>query len=310
MKPAYVPLFLLLSAARGAVDIEGARVVEPLSSDDPSPIADVLTYVPDQHDCPLPCHTDYSNIHRWTLYYSVERFQRCEMPMLLHFSALRPLDDPQTDILIRACTLGPPRDDANDRTVLKATAMSIDNPKHSTELYQASLDIEPACAIDGKAISHGLSFATGGGEGLVPVQEITCLLDGIRDFFDTKDNCDETFLFAYNKNIVASLHIRAGLGKSTMSSAVRAVAGRLQTGGAIANQTVAQVCRIEKSSGITFGIFIDTTRDILKAQRVAAAWSQGSCVPETHIPPPLNEEVLEIDVFDIAATPLEVEDID
>ncbi|CAI4211294.1 unnamed protein product [Parascedosporium putredinis] len=101
---------------------------------------------------------------------------------------------------------------ATDRTVLKATAMSIDNPKHSTELYQASLDIEPACAIDGKAISHGLSFATGGGEGLVPAQEITSLLDGIRDFFDTKDNCDETFLFAYNKNIAASLHIGAGLG--------------------------------------------------------------------------------------------------
>jgi len=45
MKPAYIPLFLLFSAARGAIDIEGARVVEPLSSDDPSPIADVLTAI-------------------------------------------------------------------------------------------------------------------------------------------------------------------------------------------------------------------------------------------------------------------------
>ncbi len=39
-----------------------------LSDDDPSPINDPLTYVPEQHDCPSPCRLDYANVHRWTPY--------------------------------------------------------------------------------------------------------------------------------------------------------------------------------------------------------------------------------------------------
>lgn len=148
----------------GAINLDGARVVKPLSDGDPSPIDDPLTYLPEQHDCPLPCNVDYANVHKWTPYYSFSRLQRCELPMLLHFSALLPVDDPKTDVLIRSCTLGADNTSSSDRTIRNATSIPLDNPKLSAGLFQPSVNVAPACAVDGRkhAASCRLSPAAGG----------------------------------------------------------------------------------------------------------------------------------------------------
>jgi hypothetical protein len=65
---------------RSAIDIDGNQVVDPIAEEDPSPISDINTYYPQQHDCPLPC-TDYANIHSWVTYFSVDRLRRCPKPM-------------------------------------------------------------------------------------------------------------------------------------------------------------------------------------------------------------------------------------
>lgn len=63
--------FVLVSLALGAdlvrytINLDGSQAVEPASEDnpdDPSPIGDINTYQPDQHNCPPPC-VDYANIH-------------------------------------------------------------------------------------------------------------------------------------------------------------------------------------------------------------------------------------------------------
>src|SRR4051794_14143438 len=81
-----------LVMVHAAVNLDGSQAVDPVSEDDPSPIANPITYYPDQHDCPLPCSADISNVHKWTPYHSVDRLKRCELPMLLHFSVPLALD--------------------------------------------------------------------------------------------------------------------------------------------------------------------------------------------------------------------------
>lgn len=78
--PLLLSLIQTTRLVKAAIDIEGHRVVDPVGEDDFSPIADINTYYPDQHDCPLPC-TDYANIHSWIPYLSVERLKRCHEPM-------------------------------------------------------------------------------------------------------------------------------------------------------------------------------------------------------------------------------------
>jgi len=79
-QPLLLSLILASRLVDAAIDIEGLRVVDPVGEEDPSPIADINTYYPDQHDCPLPC-VDYANIHSWIPYLSVARLQRCHQPM-------------------------------------------------------------------------------------------------------------------------------------------------------------------------------------------------------------------------------------
>ena len=286
-----------------AIDLYGSKVVRPLSEEGPSPIEDVLLYVPDQRDCPLPCHLDFANAHKWTLYHSVDRLRRCELPMLLRFLVLRPLNDPDTDVLIRSCTLDTDPAAAGDINVINAVSIPIDNPKNGTDLFGASLDIALACAIDGKETSAELAVTTSGGSG-GSAEEMVGLLDGMRDFFDTKDNCDESVLLAYHKQTVVSIYIGPGLGKPTVASALEAVANRVQAGGDFtANRTVAQICGGDRGPATVFGLSIDTTGDFAAVQKTAASWSRGDCAVTGE-----DQEKLDVEIFDIASAPLEATD--
>lgn len=119
----------------------------PVTDDDGSPVP----YYPDQHDCPLPC-VDYSNMHSWIAYNTVERLKRCQEPMLLQLSVTHPLDDPATSILIRACTLGSgPAVKSIAATAENSTAtVPIENPKKADNIFEPSLDVAPAVVSTAK----------------------------------------------------------------------------------------------------------------------------------------------------------------
>jgi hypothetical protein len=93
------------SVVRSAIKTDGSSSVDPVYEDDPSPIGDIDTYYPDQHDCPLPC-ADFSNPHSWIPYLSPGRLERCKEPMLLQLSVSQPVDNPDSTIVIRSCTYG------------------------------------------------------------------------------------------------------------------------------------------------------------------------------------------------------------
>jgi len=306
MKSAHVFFLSTVATVFGAVNLDGSKALAPVLQDDPSPIADTLAYIPDQHDCPLPCRVDYANVHKWTPFYSVDRLQRCRAPMLLHFSVLRPLDDPATDVLIRACALGvDPAAAAGDRTVKAAMAAPIDNPKLGDELFVSRANAAPACAISGRETTSQLGLTAEGALRSTPAAKD--ILEGMRDFFAAADNCDETFLFAYHNQTVAGLYIGTGLGKQTVASSLQAVAGRLGAGDwALGNQTVAQICGGGgKGPETVFGVSIDTAGDLARVQKTAVAWSRGECVGGSA---PRQEETLVVRVFDIASAPLTDDD--
>jgi hypothetical protein len=251
--------------ARCAVDINGNQVTEPLESDDPSPIGDLRTYYPDQHDCPLTC-SDYANMHSWTPYISVERLQRCNEPMLLQFSVSKPLDDPKTTVLIRSCTL------EGQQLGNQTGVHSIENPKKNESLVESSLGTAPACFADGIETTRDLNFSAEG-SAKVNSTEVVKVLEGLQKFFEAKDNCDENVVFTYYKNTVASMYIGNGYGKATVSSLLDAA----KLSGVGSASTVAQICGSGGLPGGALGLFIDGSGDLVAAQRAAAAWSNGEC---------------------------------
>lgn len=234
---------------------------------DPSPIGDLTTYYPDQHDCPLPC-VDYANVHSWITYLSVKRLHRCKEPMLLQLSVTQSLAKSTSHTLIRSCTLGEQSPSILATSVNGSSNLEpVENPKKASDLFEGSLDIAPACSFIGIELSGELGLIASSGGGLADGGEVTGILKGLQEFFETPDNCDETFAFAYHGQMVASVYIGPGLGKPTVTSVLETLAARWEGGGPVSNRTVAQLCGSERDSTRIFGIAIDTTGDLAAVRK-------------------------------------------
>lgn len=281
---------------RSALNLDGTQAVDPaiVEEDDPSPISDPNTYHPDQYDCPLAC-VDYANTHSWTPYLSVACLHRCKEPMLLQFSVTQPLDENNSTILIRSCTLGP-----RPQGPKTATLPRVKNPKLGSNLFEGgSLDLAPACATEGTETDLRLQLGTSHGEGNTEdSSKAADLLEGMLDYFAADDNCDENFLFAYHQKTVASLYIGAGLGKPTVASALEALAGHLRSSTSIPDYTVAQLCGNGRRPERVFGISIGTTGDLAAVQSAAFEWSKGNCAVKGEITP--AGHLAGVTVWDIA----------
>ena len=262
-----------------AINLDGSWAVAPVTEDDPSPISDPSTYYPALHDCPLPC-VDYSNIHSWIPYFSVDRLRRCEDPMLLKFSVTQSLNDSSSTVLIRSCTLGHQQNDTSART----THISVENPKKSKNLFQPTLQYAPACAAAGTEVSAKVELAAST-EGWEDADGAVSLLRGMGRFFDAEDNCDENFLFGYHQKTVVGIYVGAHIGKPTITSSLAALGDHLGTQGTLSNRTVAQLCSDDREPERVFGIFVDTTGDLAAAQETAWEWSHGSCVTDPELRP-------------------------
>jgi hypothetical protein len=251
-----------VTLVHSAINLNGTKAVAPLRKDDSSPISDPSTYYPDGHYCPLPC-VDYTNVHSWITYFSVDRLQRCQKPMLLKFSITQPLDDPSSNILIRSCTL----ESRGDTTL--SSAVPIENPKKVNNWLPGSLRSAQACTTTGKEVEDELRIGRSSDRQKNADNEPLGLLEGMQKFFNAEDNCDENLLFAYHNQTVATIYIGSSLGKTTVKSALEALTGNLRAGGFVSNHAVAELCGSGRPPDRVFGISLDTTGDLSAAQKTA-----------------------------------------
>lgn len=283
--------FLILGPGlvRCAINLDGTLAVAPAAENDFSPISDPTTYYPDQHDCPLPC-LDYSNMHSWIPYFSVDRLRRCQDPMLLQFSVSQSLDDPTTTILIRSCSLG--EADGQNETISHA----MDNPKKAQYLFQGPLDTAPACAVGGVESPSAVEILQSR-ETKADASEASILLRGMQNFFRTADNCNENFLFAYHRQSVIGAYIGSHLGKSSIRSVLEALIQQVKTAGSVSTHVVAQLCGGDRTPDQSLGVFLQPARDLADVQRAALEWSRGICVKNKDLEQ--RQELAGIKVFEI-----------
>jgi hypothetical protein len=229
-------------------------------SNDQSPLNHPRINYAGRPDCPVAC-SDYANVNSWTAYSSVERLQRCKEPMLLQLSLASSLDDPNATLLIRSCTLGKQQSEA------RLSLQSVKSPKKDEGLFDNGLETAPACVASGAEFTRDANVLMEVNN-RVNSTEVDKVLEGMQRFFEAKDNCDESAVFAYYKKTVAAVYIGSGYGKATASSIISTVKS---SGGGIA-----QICGGERSGAL--GVFIDGSGNLAAAQRAAAAWNMGKCV--------------------------------
>ncbi|KAK1990037.1 glycoside hydrolase [Colletotrichum falcatum] len=257
--------------------------VAPVGDGDPSPIGDIKTYEPDQHDCPIPC-AHLENVHTWVTYCSVNRLRRCQQPMLLQFSPTQPLDDPSTN---PGRITWPDNINSSFATTKAArmaneTAAGMENPKRSDNLFQSSLDRAPACVVPGENVIKNLPVATtssAAGDGANNVGNPTRLLEAMGAYFNATNNCDEKFLFGYYNQTIAGIHI-----------------GSQSADGRVPNRLVTQLCETNKPSGV-FDVIVDNMNNLAAVQQTAADCHAGKCAADAKLVP--SGELKAVAIFDI-----------
>ncbi|KAF4586078.1 glycoside hydrolase family 18 protein [Ophiocordyceps camponoti-floridani] len=241
------------------------------AADDSLPTGNRTGYYPDLNNCPPAC-LDYANIHSWTTYHSLERLRRCKKPMLLDLTVSQPVNDPLSTILFRVCTLEPvPEDDP------RKSLPPMANPKKDTRLWRPSLEYEPACIQTGVEKLAKLSLMMSTKERNSSGEDVARLVEGTRDYFNARDNCNENFIFGYHGDIVVGVYIGESLGKPTANSALNIVADEIRRHGTLPNQITSNMCKGRLSTR-SFGVFIDTSGNLALVQRIVLAWSQGYCL--------------------------------
>lgn len=278
MRYSFISIIWYLTLVHGAVDLQGNQVVDPVTSNDPAPIGDLRIYTPATHDCPIFCE-DLGNTHSWISYHSVNRLARCHEPLLLQFTVTQPVSDPNSDILIRTCSLQP------KTNITSATNLVTENPKVTEDLAQQSLTIAPACIAPGQQSNSTISLSISAQTvNATMAARVRVLLKGLRAYYNDQNNCDERFAFAQQDDLIIGAYIGASLGKASILSALDALEQAHTRNDLSAERTVAQLCGMDEHSDQVLGIVIDASGSLASVQRDALNWSKGVCVQDPGSP--------------------------
>ncbi|KAK4455203.1 hypothetical protein QBC34DRAFT_465261 [Podospora aff. communis PSN243] len=271
---------LLLTAgfglARAAINLDGSPAVAPAGPGDPSPVGDINEYVPERHDCPLPCAgQDITDMNTWIRYHSLQRLERCGKPMLMQLSVYKPLDDALTDVVIHTCTLGEGGEMAPFK--LKPRHASK-HRKRDPQLHTSPLEMAQACKNAGSPTDATVQVFSSGsttGGGQAPDHEATILLQGIKAFFGAAENCNENFLFARLNHTIAGVFVGERIGKQTVDSVMQPLSEHLRSGGLGLNHTISQVCGGEGDPDTVLGIAFNVVGNLGAVQKTLADWGKG-----------------------------------
>jgi hypothetical protein len=255
----------------------------------------IFSYDVELHDCPSTC-VDYSNPHSWIPYLNANRLRRCQEPLLLQLSVKQPLADPESNVLIRTCSLS---SGLSVATAGEAEIPGVENPKKAENIFQSSLEVTKACQSTGTNKKVDINVFTNSGTGADSDKSLT-LLDGMRTYFAAEDNCDESTIFAYQNGTTVGIYIGEDLGKSTANTVLRALSERLANHGLAGNRTIAQLCGEGRASGTTFGVAIDTTDNLAAVQESVLNWSKGVCSNEFTLQ--LIAPLSNIDIMQLASS--------
>jgi chitinase len=228
-----------------------------LQDDDPKKFYSQL------HPCPDTC---VGKPEDWTVYSKVERLRVCEQPILLDFTIYNSLDDPDTQVKLRTCTVG----DAKDKTnVLAPGSEKIEAPGKIKRLS--------ACAATAKASKVTLDISGSGDKGTDSLDDVHTILDKLREYLASQSNCEETFIAGYHKGVAVGVYSGASIdNQATVAGVLKSLNADSSLASAPKNLML-QLCGQDRNADHTLGIAIDNTGDLAAVQKYVAAWSNGTC---------------------------------
>lgn len=209
--------------------------------------------------CPASCDEAGLSPSNWTVYHDLNRLQVCNQTMLLDFSLYNSLDDPSTQISVRACA-----DNSDPIASHVGSASSKTCPSKGNRIeVQESIQI---------AFNH-----TGSSGSLDDFTAASQLLE--QYLTQQGPSCNATIAFAYSDS--AAVGFFAGTGTQNISANVlEQFITQVQSVG-ISESVLVQLCAgpgQNRSSKYSLGIIANANANLGFVQDAVQTWASGKCV--------------------------------
>ncbi|KAJ5219441.1 uncharacterized protein N7498_001540 [Penicillium cinerascens] len=205
--------------------------------------------------CPVGCFQSGSNPGNWTVYHSVDRLSWCNETMLLDFALFNPLDDPETQKSIRACTAG----DSPQEVALTDTSCA--KLHDSTEELSASLHI---------AFVKSSSSAS--------ASSLVSVTGQLQSYVAQKSGCDQTIAFATTTKGIVGLYAGSEIQRQGLVSTVLTDFATVLKDMTTSDTVLVQLCGESLNNRYMFGVIASAQGDLSAIQNVVQTWSKNECV--------------------------------
>jgi chitinase len=223
-------------------------------------IASANAFESSRNRCPATCSEAGIAPTNWTVYHDANRLSACNETMLLDFAVYNPLNDPETQVRIRACTA-----DANTdvQSLSQSTTAASCISHNSTAPLQATLQL-------GSLAGSGLGSTA---EVLDATQNLA------KRLIYVPKSCDSTVNFAYSGQSVVAVYAGAEIQSQGIATTVlQQFIKHLQTS-PVSGNTFLQLCGTsDRGSDYAMGIMASTNASLALAQSAVKMWHDGKCL--------------------------------
>ncbi|OLN89004.1 Killer toxin subunits alpha/beta 6 [Colletotrichum chlorophyti] len=234
--------------------------------------------------CPAACEKGKTP-GNWTFYHDTTRLDVCDQPILLDFNLYNPIDDPQTHLTIRACTLGDADTKLNflQQTNYTAPDAEKSNPELSNDRKTPIMESELTSRDESSCGASTESSATAqlswwGSEDSGMARNVITAAEKIQEYLRDADNCDRKVILGFFKGSLVGVYSGSSMDNSRAASTVlKKFIDHIKSDG-ISTSKTAEVCGKDFSSSNILGVVADTTADFSSVQRIIKGWNDAVCV--------------------------------
>ncbi|KAL6857694.1 hypothetical protein ACO1O0_005136 [Amphichorda felina] len=219
--------------------------------------------------CPLPCSISGPDPANWTHYHDTRDLSRCQETTLFTLNIHNPVDDPDTQVAIRACSTSD--GESGTWSLVGDRGLVVRRQPSLAESDEAD-SVNEDCGKTTQA-AKDIQFARWGTANSVAAGEVAKAASQLSQYLKDSQDCKETILFSLSGGTILGTYAGSGVSKASASDLIKKFGDQSKDVGA---RSAAQLC--SSFGPTTFGIVADTTGNLSSVQKSLAGWKNATCL--------------------------------
>ncbi|PTB47685.1 glycoside hydrolase family 18 protein [Trichoderma harzianum CBS 226.95] len=214
--------------------------------------------------CPANC---YGPPEHWNVFSSFDRVGICEQPLLLDFAIHPLLEDSNTTVKLRSCTL-------ND---------SLSYPMHSSFEGTEPVNLGPSICFTADKSTASFDLSISDDSGTATMNDLRNTINLLQQQFMNPVHCETNFLVGHVKGAIVAIYSGPAIEKvKTIPNVLRLVQEQLNATPSIEppKNVHLQLCDKGRNGDHILGVAVNTEGNFSAVQNAIRLWNQATCVKD------------------------------